>query len=125
MFLIAQAKLITKTEFDSKLSNLNKKITLNKSKHFLVENELNKLKTFDSSHFIGKSHFDVDGTQNYLVFQPLNKYFKLITNTLSILLWQSKGLSNENIDTPTTSLSPSINYAGNKIRVKFNGSCLK
>ena len=125
MFLIAQAKLITKTEFDSKLSNLNKKITLNKSKHLLVENELNKLKTFDSSHCTGKSHFDVDGTQNYLVFQPLNKYFKLITNTLSILLWQSKGLSNENIDTPTTSLSPSINYVGNKIRVKFNGSCLK
>ena len=125
MFLIAQAKLITKTEFDSKLSNLNKKITLNKSKHLLVENELNKLKTFDSSYFIGKSHFDEEGTQNYLVFQPLNKYLKLITNTSSILSWQSKGLSTENIDPPTTSLSPSINYVGNKIRVKFNGSCLK
>ena len=74
----------------------------------LVENELNKLKTFDSSYFIGKSHFDEDGTQNYLVFQSLNKYFKLITNTSSILSWQSKGLSNENIDPPTTSLSPSI-----------------
>ena len=48
-----------------------------------------------------------------------------ITNTLSILSWQSKGLSNENIDPPTTSLSPSINYVGNKIRVKFTGSCLK
>ena len=86
---------------------------------------MNKLKTFDSSYFIGKSHFDEDGTQNYLVFQPLNKYFKLITNTLSILSWQSKGLSTENIDPPTTSLSPSINYVGNKIRVKFTGSCLK
>ena len=53
------------------------------------------------------------------------RYFKLITNTLSILSWQSKGLSNENIDPPTTSLSPSINYVGNKIRVTFNGSCLK
>ena len=65
---LAQAKLITKTEFDSKLSNLNRKITSNKTKHLLVENELNKLKTFDSSYFIGKSHFDEDGTQNYLVF---------------------------------------------------------
>ena len=27
--------------------------------------------------------------------------------------------------TPTTSLSSSINYVGNKIRVKFTGSCLK
>ena len=117
--------MITKSEFDSRLSSLSRKITSNKTKHLLVENELNKLKTFDSSYFIGKSHFEEDGTQNYLVFQPLNKYFKLITNTLSILSWQSKGLSTENIDPPTTSLSPSINYVGNKIRVKFTGSCLK
>ena len=55
----------------------------------------------------------------------MSKYFKLITNTLYILSWQSKGLSNENIDASTTSLSPSINYVGNKIRVKFTGSCLK
>ena len=68
---IAQAKLITKTEFDAKLSNLNGKTTANKSKHLLVENELNKLKTFDSIYFIDKSHFEEDGTQNYLVFQPL------------------------------------------------------
>ena len=27
-----------------------------------VENELNKLKTFDSSYFIGKNHFE-DGTK--------------------------------------------------------------
>ena len=50
-----------------------------------------------------------DGTQHYLVFQPLNKYFKLITNTLSILSWQSKGLFTENIDPTTTSLSPLFN----------------
>ena len=41
---LAQANLITKTDFDAKLSNLNRKITQNKSKHLLVENELNKLK---------------------------------------------------------------------------------
>ena len=51
---LAQANLITKIDFDAKLSNLNRKITQNKSKHLLVENELNKLKTFDSSYFIGK-----------------------------------------------------------------------
>ena len=68
---IAQAKLIAKTDFDAKLSNLNRKITANKSKHSLVENELNKLKTFDSSYFIGESHFEEDVTQNYLVFQPI------------------------------------------------------
>ena len=40
-------------------------------------------------------------------------------------MWQSIGLSNENIDPPTTSLSPSMNYVDNKIKVKFTGSCLK
>ena len=122
---IAHANLITKTDFDGKLSSLNKKITENKTEHLLVQNESKKLKLFDSSYFIGKSHFDEDGTQNYLVFQLMYRYFKLITNTSSILLWQSKGLSNENIDPPATSLSPSINYDGKKIRVKFTGSCLK
>ena len=42
---IAQANLITKTDFDGKLS-LNKKITQNKTKHLLVESELSKLKIF-------------------------------------------------------------------------------
>ena len=77
------------------------------------------------SYFIGKRRFEEHGTQNYLVFQSLNKYFILITNALSILSWQSKGLSTEDIDPPTTSLLPSINYVGNKIRVKLTGSCLK
>ena len=71
---------MTKTEFDAKLSGLNRKITSNKTKHVLVENELKKLKTFDSSSFIGKSHFEEDGVQNYLVFQLLNKHFKVNAN---------------------------------------------
>ena len=52
---LAQANLITKTDFDAKLSSLNRKITQNKSKHLLVQNEFKKLKAFDSSYFIGKS----------------------------------------------------------------------
>ena len=78
---LAQSRLITKTDFDAKLSRINRKITKSKSKNLLVENELNKLKTFDSSYFIGKSHFEEDGTQNCLVFQPQNMCFKVITNT--------------------------------------------
>ena len=125
---IAQANLITKTDFDAKLSNLNRKITSNKTKHLLAENELNKLKTCDSSYFIGKSHFEEDVVQNYLVFQPIIRYFKVITNTDYISSWKSKGLSTESIKPPTTSnnsLSPKLNYYGNKVRVKFTGSCLE
>ena len=62
MFLM-QANLMTKTDFDIKLSSLNKKITANKSKNLLVENELKKIQTIDSSYFTGKSHFEEDGTK--------------------------------------------------------------
>ena len=75
---ITQTKLMTKTEFDSELLNLNRKITSNKTKHLLVENKLNKLKTCDSGYFIGRIHFDEDGTQNYLIFQPLNIDYQYI-----------------------------------------------
>ena len=97
---LAQANLITKTDFDAKLSSFNRKITSNKSEHLLAANELKKLKIFDSSYFIGKSHFEEDSTQNYLVFQPMCKYFKVITgvgNGRYIYYWQSKGLSDETI----------------------------
>ena len=43
---LARRNLVTKTDFDAKLSNFNRKISSNKSKHLLAENELKKLKTF-------------------------------------------------------------------------------
>ena len=36
---LAQDNLITKTDFDAKFSNLNRKITQNKTEHLLVENQ--------------------------------------------------------------------------------------
>ena len=104
---------MTKTDFVAKLSNVNRRITRIKSKHLLVENELNQLKTFDFGYFIGKSQFGEDGTQSYLVFQLMYRYFKMITNTDYISSWKSKGLSAEIIKPPTTtdnSLTPALNY---------------
>ena len=75
---LAQANLTTKTNFDAKLQNFIKMITSNKTKHLLVENELKKLKTFDLSYFKDKSHFEEDVFQNYLVFQPVCRYFKRV-----------------------------------------------
>ena len=86
---LSQANLVTKTDFDDKLSSLNRKITANKTMHLLVENEFKKLKTFDLSYFRGKSHFvDNDGTENYLVFQPIQRYLKVIANTKYISEWK-------------------------------------
>ena len=93
---LAQANLKTKTDFNTKLSSLNRKISENKADYLTVRNELRKLKNFDSSYFIGKSHFEEDGTQNYLVFQTIYKYFKT-DSSYYISSWTSKGLSNESI----------------------------
>ena len=67
--------MITKTDFDVKLSSLNRRITSNKTKHLVIENKLKTSKTFDLGYFIGKSDFDEDGTQNYLVFESMLEYF--------------------------------------------------
>ena len=72
---------MVKTDFANTVSSFNNKIAANKTKNESFENELKKLKTFDSSYFIGKSHFEEDGTQNYLVFKPINRYFKIRANT--------------------------------------------
>ena len=95
---------MTKTDFDNKVSSLDPKITSN-------VNELKKLKTFDSSYYRGESHFKEDGEQNYLVFQPISKCFKVIASANYVSSWKYKGLSGETIKPPVTSdnsLTPSF-----------------
>ena len=51
-----------------------------------------------------------------------------MANILYILSWKPKGLSDKTIKLPVTSvnsINPLINYVNDKIRLKFNGSCLK
>ena len=92
---------------------------------------MKKIQTFDSIYFRGKSHFEEDATQNYLVFQPLHRYFNRGVGFGSgnhIYFWKSKGLSDESITAPTAAdyrLNPQLGYLGTKARVKFKGSCLK
>ena len=90
---------------------------------------MKKLKQFDSIYFRVKGDFENDGAKNWLVHQPIQKYFKTVhANDNNILSWKSKGLSDESNKSPSTSnkmLNPSLDYGGTKIRVKFNGDCLK
>ena len=51
---LARANSIDKTDFDNKLSSLSWKIMSNKSKHLLVENEINKLKKLYLDNFLGR-----------------------------------------------------------------------
>ena len=94
----------------------------------LIENNIKKLQIFDSGYFRGKSYFEEDGTQNYLVFQPTIRYFRMIANTKYIPSWKSEGLFDETITPYATcdnSLTPLIDHYGSKIRLKFNKDCLK
>ena len=113
------------------MQDISKRITSNKTKHLLVENEFKKIQKFNSSHFRGKSHFEEDGTQNYLVFQPMYRYFKRIASVGSgnyVYFCKSKGLSDEGINSNTASnysITPELSHYGTKARVKFSGTYLK
>ena len=112
------------------MKEINGRITPNKSKHLLVKNELKKPQKFDSSYFRGKNYFDGDGSQNYLVFQPMYRYFKTFTgnNLIFIFSWKSKGLSNEKIGSTKTSnydQSPRLVYDNARIKLNFSGDLLK
>ena len=90
------SKFSAKANFDNTVSSLDSKIAVNKTKNQSIENQLKKLKTFHSGFFIGKSYFvDNDGTENYLVFQSIHRYFTVIANKKYISEWKFKGLSDK------------------------------
>ena len=112
------------------ISDLVKKSYCN-TKITNIENNVRQLQAYDLSYFKGKQYFDEgSGEESYLVFLPFSKYFKL--NTIvgvidRVLSWQSKGLSNESIKSPTTSdnsLNP-VQFKTIVLRVQFTGSSLK
>ena len=88
--------LLKKTNYNTKVVeieviNLDGKITKNK-------NDLTKIGNNIVLFFLGNKLFNSeDGSQSYLIFQPLYRYFKTVTNTNYILSWKSRGLSAESI----------------------------
>ena len=91
---------------------------------------MKKLNPFDISYFRGKNYFEEDGTQNWLVLQPMGKYLEeaYTNNIIYILSWTSKGLSDLEIKSIKTNNylhnSGIDQYDTSKIRITFNGSCL-
>ena len=77
---IPVTNLVTKTAFDAKLKAISDRVTKNKSNDLLLDNELKKLKTFDTDYVVGGNYFDSDdGAQNILVFQVQSIFLKLKT----------------------------------------------
>ena len=75
--------------------------------------------------FISKSYFNDDGSQNFLIFQPISKTFTMPAGvTETIIKW----LSTEKVKISATvnnSFSPKQKWHNSKIRVEFKGSSLK
>ena len=100
---LARANLVTETDFDDEVSILDNKIAVNKTKNQKSLLKMNLKRTFDSSRFRDINHFEQDGMQNYLVYQSINGYFKVIGSIDYSSLWKSRGLSAETIKPPATS----------------------
>ena len=129
--------LVQKTIFDSELKKFDDKVSANSSKVLSYEHKLKQREDTindlerDASYFRGKNYFDgSDGIQNYLVFQPIYKYYKTSVkgSTTCLFSWESKGLSNEKISSIATSnynQAPSLAYDNVRIKLKFVGALLK
>ena len=87
-----------KTDFDNTVSSLDSTIATNKTKSESIEKEFKKSKRNLGFVVLENILFDgEDGSQTYLIFQPVHRYVKIITNTKYISEWKSKGLSDESI----------------------------
>ena len=56
---LKQVNLVTKTDFDKKLTSFNRKITSNETKNLEVEKELNSLVTKNCNFFSGRIYLQV------------------------------------------------------------------
>ena len=100
------SNLVKKSDIDTKLATLTTKVELKAE-----QDKILKLQVFDSKYFCSKSHFEVNGTQNYLVFQAVYRYFNTVANSNKVIRWKSKELPNENVKPPSlsdNSLNPVI-----------------
>ena len=117
-----------KTKFDTEVKNINDKIYSNSSKVLTYNNRLNQSKDrIDdleryASYSRGKNYFDGnDGAQNSLVFKVREKYFKdnLGSDSSSIRIWKSKGLSNQSLSLSATEGRADDIKMGNAIRPAY------
>ena len=79
----AKINLIKKADFNTRMSSIENKIAENKSKNVSIEDKLkNKLgENFILLLLRNISFHGGDGSQAYLIFQPMYTYFKLNANT--------------------------------------------
>ena len=96
---ISYVTSLVKKDFDATLKAISDRVTKNKSKDLLLDNELKKLKTFDTDYFVGTNYFEgYDAAQNTLVFQVESIYFGHETiSTIRYSTWKSKHISDQSL----------------------------
>ena len=129
--------LITKTDFDAKLKNISNRVTNNKSKDLLLDNELKKLKTLVGSTAkikldeVQKQISFVRGFTSYTQNSNLVSECKVSSMKPSfygILEWKPKDIydnSNKNVlysVQNTKTVTPDIKNINGQLYVSFNGN---
>ena len=129
--------MITKTDFDTKLKDISDRVTNNKSKDLLLDNELKKLKALVGS--TAKTKFDEGEIENsfrrgfyyylqqsYLVYECKRHSFR--TNKSNRLItWRSSGIYNFTANSDLKAipnaqgLLPILENNG-RINLEFNGN---
>ena len=75
---LKQANLVTKTDFDNKLTSYNRQITSNKTKYLEVQKKVDSLVTNDYNFFVDRIYFTSnDGFQNMFVYEPTHDTLEL------------------------------------------------
>ena len=94
--MVSEKKLLNESGLNEKIKPFTAKEDIKalaaKADFKAEKDEIVKLRAFDSIYFHGKSHFENDGTHNYLVFLAI---FKNIVNRDHISVWKPKALLNE------------------------------
>ena len=84
---LKQSNLATKTDFDNKLTNFNRRITSNRTKHLEVQKKLDSIIIKGYSFLVRICFTSNDGSQNMFVYQTIFNVLDLKkTRVLNILL---------------------------------------
>ena len=125
---LKQANLVTKTDFDKKQTNFNRKIASNEIKYLEVQKKLNSLITYNYNLFLGRMYFTSnDGSQNTFVHQPTpdTLEFKKGKAADYVLCWKSNEVHNSNLKKAFyTAFLNSIKLSWYKMGIKFDKNSL-
>ena len=115
---LKQANLVTKTDFDYKLTSFSKRSFSNKTKHLEVQKKLDSLLRKITIFSLGRIYFTSnDGSKNRFVYQPIFYVVELkIEKRIEYINgWKSKSVYNSKLVALNGAFLPNLKYFGNKI----------